>query len=331
VDHAKQKQSLITLGIEPTRPDTGYGYIEFDKGASESIRKVKSFREKPDALLAAQYLESGSFVWNAGIFIWKLSVILDAFQLHAPSILDLLQDGMNVYNTPEETAFIESTYPQTEKISVDVAIMERAQNVYTIPCDMGWSDLGTWTSVHAESTKDNNQNALVSKTIFTEDTYNSLILANPEKLVVVRGLSDFIIVDTDDCLLIYPKSEEQSIKELKDKLVFVRAEAAAQLETDVHEVEVIARDDLDRLLARVSGAGLDVDLAEGHGRQVDERRVAGAQIFEVEVRDRQVAGIALVDLEDRDQRLGIGDGHRAQQDRVDERENRRVRADAQGE
>jgi mannose-1-phosphate guanylyltransferase len=125
---------------------------------------------------------------------------------------------MNVYNTPEETAFIESTYPQTEKISVDVAIMERAQNVYTIPCDMGWSDLGTWTSLHAESAKDNNQNALVSKTIFTEDTYNSLILANPEKLVVVRGLSDFIIVDTDDCLLIYPKSEEQSIKELKEKL-----------------------------------------------------------------------------------------------------------------
>lgn len=216
--HAQAHSSIITLGIEPTRPDTGYGYIEFDKSDTAAVCTVKAFREKPDRLTAEHYLNLGSFAWNAGIFIWKLSVILESYRQHAPGIYNLLEEGMDVYNTPAEGNFIDSEYPKTEKISVDYAILERAGNVYTIPCDIGWSDLGTWTSLYDFSSRDEAHNVSLSKPVYIDHADHNLILSSDSKLVVIKGLKDYIIIDTEDCLMIYPKSEEQSIKQLKETL-----------------------------------------------------------------------------------------------------------------
>jgi mannose-1-phosphate guanylyltransferase len=216
--HSQQENSLITLSIEPSRPDSGYGYIEFDKNEKEEIRKVKSFREKPDTKTAETYLESGSFAWNAGIFIWKLDSILTAFQKYSKQIYDVLLDGIDKLNTEAEIDFIQINYPRTEKISVDYAILERAHNVFTIPCDIGWTDLGTWNSLYEFSKKDPNGNAVLSKPIHIDQSHNSLVLAQNNKLIVIKGLKDFIVVDTEDCLLVYPKSDEQEIKSLKEKL-----------------------------------------------------------------------------------------------------------------
>ena len=218
IQHAETESSLITLGIEPSRPDSGYGYIEFDKNEKGEIRKVKSFREKPDVNTAEKYLQSGSFAWNAGIFIWKLDSILHAFEKHSSQIYQVLLDGIEELNTEAESEFIQNNYPKTEKISVDYAILERAHNVFTIPCDIGWTDLGTWNSLYEFSKKDANGNAVLSKPIHIDQSNNSLVIAQNDKLIVIKGLKDFIVVDTEDCLLVYPKSDEQEIKSLKEKL-----------------------------------------------------------------------------------------------------------------
>lgn len=216
--HTSSFNSIVTLSIKPTRPDTGYGYIEFDPEDISGIRKVKSFKEKPNPGDALRYLKAGNFAWNAGIFIWRLNVILDAFRNHAPQIFNVLSTGNEVYNTEKEDDFVNKEYPRTDKISVDYAILEKADNVYTIPCDIGWSDLGTWNSLYDISPKDAQQNAPLSKPVYLEGTNNSLVFSKNSKLIVIKGLEDFIIVDTDDCLLIYPKSEEQAIKALKELL-----------------------------------------------------------------------------------------------------------------
>jgi mannose-1-phosphate guanylyltransferase len=216
--HANRTNSIITLGIEPTRADTGYGYLEFDKNSSSTIQRVTSFREKPDRATAEHYLNLGTFVWNAGIFIWKLPTILEAFSTYSPQIFGILSEGINSYNTPDENRFIETEYPKTEKISVDYAILEKADNVFTIPCDIGWSDLGTWNSLFDQSPKDESKNVTIGESVHLEKTHGTLILSEHGKLTVIKGLKDYIIVDTADCLLIYPKAEEQSIKELKEKL-----------------------------------------------------------------------------------------------------------------
>ena len=218
LDHTRKHHSLITLGIEPGRPDTGYGYIEYDKTQPEPVKKVRSFKEKPDLATATAYIQSQSYAWNAGIFIWTFRAILKAYQQHAPAIYNLLMKGGPTWNTPREKEFIREHYPLTEKLAVDVAIMERAENVYTIPCDIGWSDLGTWNSLYDLSVKDANENVALGKAVYLSDAHLNLISSPDHKLVVIKGLDDYIIVDTDDCLLIYPKSEEQSIKALKDKL-----------------------------------------------------------------------------------------------------------------
>lgn len=216
--HAESHASIITLGIEPTRADTGYGYIEYDKTDRADLRAVKSFREKPDKPTAEHYLNLGSFAWNAGIFVWKLSVIIENFRIHSPQIYDVLIKGMHLYNTAQEVSFIADEYPKTEKISVDYTILERAENVYTIPCDIGWSDLGTWTSLYDFSSKDSAHNVSLTNPVHLDDARHNLILSKNSKLVVIKGLEGFIVVDTDDCLMIYPKSEEQSIKALKEDL-----------------------------------------------------------------------------------------------------------------
>lgn len=218
IDHAYHNKSLITLGIKPTRSDTGYGYIEFEKEDQALIRKVKSFREKPDLQSAQQYLSAGHFVWNSGLFIWRLDEIIEAYKKHSPQIYHVLFQGDALYNTERENEFLRNEYPLTEKISVDYAILEKADNVYTIPCDIGWSDLGTWNSLYDISKKDDQENAVLSNPAYLEETKNCLVVSKNSKLIVIKGLEDFIVVDTDDCLMIYPKSEEQNIKALKEKL-----------------------------------------------------------------------------------------------------------------
>ena len=218
VDHAAANSSIVTLGITPSRPDTGYGYIEYEKGDIAEIRKVKSFREKPDKQQANEYMREGNFAWNSGIFIWRLDNIIESFKKYSTQIYDILIEGRDFYNTEEEPGFVRREYPRTQNISVDYAILEKAQNVYTIPCDIEWSDLGTWNSLYDQSIKDNAGNVMLSQPSVVNNSNELLVISQPSKLVVVSGLENFIIVDTKDCLLIYPKDQEQSIKQLKEEL-----------------------------------------------------------------------------------------------------------------
>jgi len=218
---ANTHDALVTLGIQPSRPDTGYGYIQMEQEAAAGIFKVKRFAEKPDLATAQQFVASGEYLWNAGIFIWRAQSILKAYQQLSPDIYAILEQGCAVYNSPGEQAFINEAYPTTPNISVDFAIMEKAENVYTIPAEFGWSDLGTWASLHAECPKDEQGNALQG-TVIALDTHNTLVRIPKGKLAVVKDLEDYIIVDTPDALLIYPKSKEQEVKQVtalvKEKL-----------------------------------------------------------------------------------------------------------------
>ena len=218
LDFANKNDALVTLGIEPSRPDTGYGYINFQKEGVEGVHQVIKFTEKPPLEKAKTYLESGDYLWNAGIFVWKAKSILQSFQENAPKIYEILESGYPYYNTTSEQDFINENYPKTPSISVDYAIMENAKNIYTLPSEIGWSDLGTWGSLHAEMDKDENGNVINGDQIITENVSNSLIRAPKGKLVVLRDLDDYIIVDENDVLMVYPKSKEQEIKGLTGKI-----------------------------------------------------------------------------------------------------------------
>jgi mannose-1-phosphate guanylyltransferase len=219
LDYTAENDALVTLGITPSRPDTGYGYIRFEDNIGfhnrdESIHKVIQFTEKPPYEKAVEYVNSGQYVWNAGIFVWSTKSILKSFKENAPEILDILDDGKKIFNTDAEQAFINEAYPRTPNISIDYAIMERANNVFTIPTEFGWSDLGTWGSLHAEAPKDERGNAINAPLALISDSSNCLIKASAKKLVVINGLDDYIVVDEDDVLMIYPKSKEQEIKQV---------------------------------------------------------------------------------------------------------------------
>ena len=216
---AKTHHGLVTLGIEPTRPDTGYGYIEYAATATEGrVHAVAAFREKPDAETAEGDLARGGFVWNAGIFIWTVADVLEAYRRHSPQILEVLTAEADCYGTSRQEGFIAEAYPQTERISVDYAILERARNVYTIPVDIGWSDLGTWGSLHAFARKDDRENVINGANTVVLDASGNMIHTSDGKLVVIRGLRDYIVVDEDDVLMIYPKDQEQEIKKLTQDL-----------------------------------------------------------------------------------------------------------------
>ncbi len=221
LEFADRHEALLTLGIRPSRPDTGYGYIQYEKG-SEAVKKVRQFTEKPPLADAERYLASGDYLWNAGIFIWKVSDVLNAFSRYAPEIHRILGADKEAYNTEREDEFIRKAYPTTPSISVDYALMEQADNVFTLPVDFGWSDLGTWASLHENAEKDNHRNKVFADQCLVQETTNTLIRVPREKLVVVRGLDNYIVVDEKDVLLIWPKSEEQAIKaarkEIEEKL-----------------------------------------------------------------------------------------------------------------
>ena len=217
-DYAQKNDSIVTLGIEPTRPDTGYGYIETNK-SDEPILKVTSFREKPDLATAKEYLEKENYLWNAGMFVWSTKSILASYAKNSPGILATLTEDQDQIGSPTEQEYINKVYPLTEKISVDYAILEKADNVYTIPADIGWSDLGTWNSLHAYMDKDDNQTVTLGDKTHLIDTSNCIIRSDSKKTVVIKGLSDYIVVDEEDALLIYPKSDEQEIKQIVKSLI----------------------------------------------------------------------------------------------------------------
>ncbi len=211
VDHIN---AFVTIGIKPTYPNTGYGYIQHDTiEAAPDIHKVKTFTEKPNEELAKAFIASGDFLWNAGIFTWKVSNIITAFEKHLPEMYEVFAAEKDKFNTPEEAEAIEQIYPQCTNISIDFGIMEKADNVYVIPASFSWSDLGTWNSAWDNMEKDYFGNAVSGNSVMVVDANNCMVHVPDNKLVLLQGLHDYIIVDTKDVLLICKKDQEQEIKE----------------------------------------------------------------------------------------------------------------------
>ncbi|WP_417238706.1 mannose-1-phosphate guanylyltransferase [Bizionia sp.] len=212
-EFCKSHDALMTLGIKPTFPNTGYGYIEYDKTTETDIKPVKQFREKPNYKTAKAFIEQGNFLWNAGIFMWSVSSVIDAFKNNQSELFTLFESGLSAYNTEKEASFIAENYGKAENISVDYAIMESSNNVYVLPATFDWNDLGTWGSLYDKLDKDTNKNAVVNAQTLTEDASGNMIRTDGKKLVVIDGLTDYIVVDKAEVLLIFPKSKEQDIKE----------------------------------------------------------------------------------------------------------------------
>ncbi len=214
LDFVNHINAFVTLGIKPTHPNTGYGYIQHDTtAAAPDIYKVKTFTEKPNEDLAKTFIASGDFLWNAGIFIWKVKNIVTAFEKYLPEMYEVFAAEKDKFNTEEEKAAIEQIYPQCTNISIDFGIMEKADNVYIIPSSFGWSDLGTWNSAWDNMERDYLGNAVAGKNVMIMDATKCMVHASDKKLLVLQGLDDFIVVDTNDALLICRKEKEQEIKE----------------------------------------------------------------------------------------------------------------------
>lgn len=214
LDFVDNNESFITLGIKPTYANTGYGYIQYDTTAVEGdIYKVKTFTEKPNLEIARTFIESGDFLWNAGIFVWKAKDVVNEFAAQQPEMFELFDAEKNNFNTPAEKDAINRIYPQCTSVSIDYAIMEKAKSVCVIPSSFGWSDLGTWNSAYDNLEKDYLGNAVASDSTIVIDATKCMVSAPKGKVVVLQGLDDFIIVDTKDALLICKKDKEQDIKQ----------------------------------------------------------------------------------------------------------------------
>ncbi len=213
-DAAQREDILLTLGIEPTFPNTGYGYIESDKNDTSEIKKVKQFREKPDYQTAKQFLAEENFLWNAGIFIWSVKSIVASFEKYLAEMNLLLSKGMAVLNTSEEKPFIEKNYTEAENISIDYGILEKAENVFVKKATFDWNDLGTWGALYDKMQKDEAGNSTVNAETLLKDSKNNMIFTASKKLVVLDGIEDYIVVDKEEVLLLFPQKKEQEIKEL---------------------------------------------------------------------------------------------------------------------
>ncbi|GAB3539587.1 mannose-1-phosphate guanylyltransferase [Spirosoma fluminis] len=211
LDSTKNQDILVTLGIQPSRPDTGYGYIQYIPESGNTIKKVKTFTEKPHLELAQQFVESGEFVWNAGIFVWNVQAIIKAFEAYLPEVAEIFEEGREAYYTDREEAFIEKAYSLTRSISIDNGVMEKAANVYVVLSDFGWSDLGTWKSLYEASTKTSDQN-VVDGHVMLYDTKNCIIKTPKDRLVAINGLDGFIVAEYDNVLMICRKEDEQKVK-----------------------------------------------------------------------------------------------------------------------
>ena len=214
---AQENNWLITLGIKPSRPDTGYGYIQFEENSEakdyDGLRKVKNFTEKPNLEIAKTFLESGDFLWNSGIFIWSLKSISSAFDSLLPEVEELFVRGDGIYNTEGEREFINKTYEVCKNISIDYGVMEKADNVHVLSVDFGWSDLGTWGSLFTLREKDEENNAVVGNNVMLYDSENCIVNMPKNKLVVLQGLNDYIVVEDDETLLVCRKEDEQKIRQ----------------------------------------------------------------------------------------------------------------------
>ena len=212
---ASSTQGVIcTLGIKPTFPNSGFGYIESKGALSNGLLEVSQFREKPDYETAKSFLAAGNFSWNAGIFIWSVPTIVAAFERFEPSLYGLFKKGISYYNSPEEAAFIAAHYPLAENISIDYAILEKAPSIYMRQATFDWNDLGTWGALYDKVPKDPHENAVAHTQLLAKDASGNMVLASQDKKVVMEGLHDFIVVDTPKVLMIYPKTKEQEIKEV---------------------------------------------------------------------------------------------------------------------
>ncbi|HJU45135.1 MAG TPA: mannose-1-phosphate guanylyltransferase [Chitinophagaceae bacterium] len=206
--------AFITLGIKPSYPNTGYGYIQYDQpGVTDNVYKVKTFTEKPNLELARTFLASGEFLWNAGIFVWQSKNIIKAFEKYMPEMYELFVAEKDKFNTSEEVTALHEIYPQCTNISIDFGIMEKADNVYVIPSAFGWSDLGTWNSAYENLERDHLGNAVAGDNVIIIDAVNCMVHKPDDKLVLLQGLDDFIVVDTKDVLMICKKDREQEIKD----------------------------------------------------------------------------------------------------------------------
>lgn len=221
IEETATSVNLVTLGIEPTRPDTGYGYIQFEEDlatADERIKKVRTFTEKPDHGLAVQFIESGDFLWNSGIFIWSIMNILTAFEQHLNEMFLLFAAQRDAFGTDAEEAAIADVYGECESISIDYGVMEKAKNVKVVRSSFGWSDLGTWGSLYALVNKDHSGNARVGKFVRTYEASGNMVYAPGDRLVVIQGVDGLIVVDSSDALLICKKEDEQKIKTIVNDL-----------------------------------------------------------------------------------------------------------------
>lgn len=216
LEYSANHDTLLTIGIKPSRPETGYGYIKVGADAFDSneynISKVVTFTEKPEIEMAKLFFNSGDYFWNSGIFVWSLQSIMKAFAKSLPEVHGFFEAGIEHYNTENETKFIEDTYTSCRNISIDYGVMESADNVFVHCADFGWSDLGTWGSLHENRTKDEDGNTVSGKNVFKYETKNCIIHASDNKLVVVQGMEDAIVVDSCDTLLVCKKENEQQIK-----------------------------------------------------------------------------------------------------------------------
>ena len=209
--------AIVTLGMKPNRPETGYGYIQANLAASslrnKSIYRVDSFREKPDLQTAIGYTKQNNYFWNAGIFIWNVNTIVNAFRMYQPTIAKIFESMLDVYGTDREQEVVNEKFPECESISVDYAIMEKAEDIFVCPSDFGWSDLGTWGSLHQQSHKDLYGNACIGSDISMFESHNCIVHTAQEKKVVIQGLDGYIVAENNDTLLICKLSEEQRIKQ----------------------------------------------------------------------------------------------------------------------
>lgn len=222
MNFAKDNDALLTLGIKPDRPETGYGYIQADRKKAvkniHNLLKVKTFTEKPDITLATMFLQSGDFFWNSGVFISNIKTLLAAYEKFLPDMYAAFDDGKDYYNTDKEQAFIDKTYTECRNISIDYGIMEKAENVYVKCVDFGWSDVGTWGSLYEHTQHDPEKNAIISGKIFSYNNKNCLISVSPEKIAIIQGLENYIVVESNDALLIVSKDHEQNIRQYLDEI-----------------------------------------------------------------------------------------------------------------
>ncbi|HCT29556.1 MAG TPA: mannose-1-phosphate guanylyltransferase, partial [Bacteroidales bacterium] len=222
-----QNDALLTLGIKPSRPETGYGYIQVGASVDDqtpNLKKVKTFTEKPNVELAKVFVESGEFFWNSGIFVWSLKSISTAFEKHLPEVDGLFRDTAVYFGTNEEKKRIEQAYSECRNVSIDYGVMEKADNVYVICSEFGWSDLGTWGSLYTHLNKDAKQNAVIGKNVMLYDSSNTIVNVPDNKLVILQGLEDYIVVESDDILLICQKKDEQEIKNFVNDVLMEKGE-----------------------------------------------------------------------------------------------------------